>query len=80
MLSQECSLHWDNTPVNTAASVVGSLAAKGEKMVSHPPYLPDLAPADFFLFSRVKEKLAWPDLDAGELQEQLGGSCQIHRH
>jgi hypothetical protein len=28
----------------------------------------------------VKEKLAWPDLDAGELQEQLGGSCQIHRH
>jgi hypothetical protein len=62
MLSQEYFLQWDNTPVNTVASVVNTLAAKGEKMVSHPPshplYLPDLAPADFFLFSRVKEKLA----------------------
>jgi hypothetical protein len=34
------------------------LASKGEKTVPHSPYLPDLAPADFFLFSRVKEKLA----------------------
>ena len=27
-------------------------------MIQHPPYLPDLAPADFFLFPKVKEQLA----------------------
>jgi histone-lysine N-methyltransferase SETMAR len=34
------------------------LAAKGVKMVPHPPYSPDLAPADFFLFPKVKAELA----------------------
>jgi hypothetical protein len=28
------------------------------KTVPHPPYLPDLAPADFFLFPKVKAELA----------------------
>ena len=27
-------------------------------MIQHPPYSPDLAPADFFLFPKVKEQLA----------------------
>ena len=33
---------------------------KQEKVVElpHPPYLPDLAPCDFFLFPRLKKQLA----------------------
>jgi len=38
------------------------LVAKGVKMIRHPPYLPDLAPADFFLFPRVKRELAGKNL------------------
>jgi histone-lysine N-methyltransferase SETMAR len=58
MSSQDWWLHWDNTPVHTATSVVDFLAGKGVKTIPHPPYLPDLAPAEFFLFPRVKYKLA----------------------
>ncbi len=34
------------------------MAAKGIQVLEHPPYSLDLAPADFFLFRRVKEALA----------------------
>ena len=29
----------------------------GIKIVTHPPYRPDLAPCDFWLFPKLKEKL-----------------------
>ena len=45
-------------PVHTAASVKNWLAARGVQMVDHAPYSPDLAPADFFLFPKMKEELA----------------------
>jgi hypothetical protein len=34
------------------------LAAKEIQLLPHPPCPPDLAPADFFLFQKVKEQLA----------------------
>ncbi len=52
MAEQEWWLHWDNALVHTAATVADFLAAKGVKTVPHPPYSPDLAPADFFLFQK----------------------------
>ena len=30
----------------------------GIKTITHPPYRPDLAPCDFWLFSKLKEKLS----------------------
>ena len=54
----EWYFHWDNAPVHTAAVVRDWLAAHNYQMIQHPPYLPDLAPADFFLFPKVKEQLA----------------------
>ena len=33
------------------------MANKGMKMVQHPPYSPDLAPCNFFLFPRMKNSL-----------------------
>jgi histone-lysine N-methyltransferase SETMAR len=39
--------HWDNAPVHTAAVVRDWLAARQVQMIDHPPYSPDLAPADF---------------------------------
>ncbi len=34
------------------------LAAKEIQLLPHPPYSPDLAPVDDFLFRKVKEQLA----------------------
>ncbi len=58
MSSKDWFLHQDNALVHTAATVQEYLAAKGVKRLRHPPYSPDLAPADFFLFPRVKSELA----------------------
>ncbi len=33
------------------------LAARDIKLIEHLPYSPDLAPADYFLFPRVKREL-----------------------
>ena len=33
------------------------MADRGMKVVQHPPYSPDLAPCDFFLFPRMKDSL-----------------------
>jgi transposase len=40
-----------------ALSVRGFLASKKLTMLEHPPYSPDLAPNDFFLFPKIKEIL-----------------------
>ncbi len=58
MVKQEWFLHWDNVPVHTATVVKNWLAARVIQVLPHPPYSPDLAPADFFLFRKVKEQLA----------------------
>jgi hypothetical protein len=36
-------------------SVRGFLASKQITVLEHPPYSPDLAPNDFFLFPKIKE-------------------------
>jgi hypothetical protein len=55
--SQDWFLHWDNAPIHTAPSVKQFLVVS-IKMIRHPPYSPDRAPVDFFLFPRVKSDLA----------------------
>ena len=49
--------HWDNAPVHKAKVVKTFLEKKYVKLLDHPLYLPDLAPADFFLFPKIKDKL-----------------------
>jgi hypothetical protein len=41
-------------------------------VIPHPPYSPDLAPCDFFLFSKMKLKLKWRRFDTNEeIQAEL---------
>jgi len=49
--NQTWMLHHDN------ASLIRSYLAKQTSVVPHPPYSPDLAPADFFLFPKLKTTL-----------------------
>jgi hypothetical protein len=50
-------LHGDNARPHTAKVSTDYIADNGMKRPLHPPYSPDLAPSDFFLFSSVKRKL-----------------------
>ena len=49
--------HQDNAPVHNSILVTDYLTKMGIKTVPHPPYSPDLAPCDFWLFPKLKEKL-----------------------
>ena len=44
----------DNAPAHSAIRVRQFLAQKMVAVLDHPPYSPDLAPTDFFLFPHFK--------------------------
>ena len=50
-------LHHDNASANTKLSAREFSATKQITVLEHPAYSSDLAPSDFFLFSKVKEIL-----------------------
>ena len=58
MASNKWFLHWDNAPVHTARNFKAFLEDRDINLLEHPPYSPDLAPADYFLFPRMKSDLA----------------------
>ena len=49
--------HQDNAPVHNSIFVTECLSKMGIKTVPQPPYSPDHAPCDFWLFPKLKEKL-----------------------
>ena len=69
-------LHWDNAPVHTWAVVKDWLTAKGIQLLEHPPYSPDLAPADFFLFLKLKMELAGLTLSKETFKREWEGVCR----
>ena len=52
--SGQWHFHQDNTPVHNSILVTDYLTKMGIKTVHHPPYSPDLAPCDFWLFSKLR--------------------------
>nr|QXJ78547.1 putative DD34D transposase [Floraphis choui] len=50
-------LHYDNAPAHTAFLVTQLLADSKVPTIPQPPYSPDLAPLDFFLFLRLKTSI-----------------------
>jgi len=50
-------LHDGNAPSHGALVTRGFLARKGIITLPHPPYSPELAPCDFFLFPKMKLQL-----------------------
>jgi histone-lysine N-methyltransferase SETMAR len=51
-------LHHDNASPHKAVITREFLHANGVHLLQHPPYSPDLAPCDFWLFPRVKSEIA----------------------
>ncbi|UYV62326.1 hypothetical protein LAZ67_2000108 [Cordylochernes scorpioides] len=50
-------LHHDNAPAHTSLLVRDFLAKNNTLMKPQPPYSPDLAPCDFFLFPKLKRPM-----------------------
>jgi len=50
-------LHHDNAPVHDVLRVREFLAKKSITKMDHPPYSPDLAPCNFWLFPKLKNAL-----------------------
>ena len=55
--NQTWMLHHDNAPAHALLLISSYLAKHQTSVVPHPPYSPDLAPADFFLFPKLKTTL-----------------------
>ena len=51
------TLHHDNAPAHDTLRVCEFLAKNSITKMDHPPYSPDLAPCDFWLFSKLKNAL-----------------------
>ena len=47
----------DNARPHTAARTLAKIEYLGWKLLTHPPYSPDLAPSDFHLFGPLKESM-----------------------
>jgi transposase len=50
-------VHPDNARAHTAQKCRTFCEENGLWLAAHPPYSPDLAPSDFFLFGYVKKRL-----------------------
>ena len=55
--NQTCMLHHNNAPAHASLLIRSYLAKHQTSVVSHPPNSPDIAPADFFLFPKLKTTL-----------------------
>lgn len=57
VLTKGLRLLHDNAPAHSAHVTVTLASELGYDILPHPPYSPDLAPSDFFLFHRLKSPL-----------------------
>uniref|UniRef100_A0A673BIC6 Histone-lysine N-methyltransferase SETMAR n=1 Tax=Sphaeramia orbicularis TaxID=375764 RepID=A0A673BIC6_9TELE len=57
-LSKGVLFHQDNAPAHKLTVAMAAVKDCGFELVDHPPYSPDLAPSDYFLFPNMKKHLA----------------------
>ncbi len=75
-------LHHDNAPAHKALLTRARLVETGVKLLRQPPYSPDLAPVDFWLFPRLKQVL-WGQrfTNVNQLKDRIGMVlCSIPQH
>ena len=54
--SQGIFLHFDNSPIHKSKQSLQKIEELGLILLEHPPYSPDIAPCDFWLFVFIDEK------------------------
>ena len=69
--NQNLIIHHDNAPAHRSFKVLQFLAKNYMTVIPHPPYSPDLAPCDFFLFPKLKLRMKGRRFDTiQEIQEE----------
>lgn len=58
--------HHDNAPAHSSGIVAAKLHELRYELLPHPPYSPDLAPCDFFVFPNIKTWLAGKKFSSNE--------------
>jgi len=69
-------LHHDNTPSHTSILAHRFPVKNKIAVIPHPPYSPDLAPCDFFLFPKMKLKPKGRRFDT--IEEIQAESLRVH--
>ena len=69
-LSAGVLLIHDNAPVHMSAKSQAAVRQCGFHQLNHPPYSPDLAPSDYFLFRCMKKFLRRNDFQATKSRRQ----------
>jgi histone-lysine N-methyltransferase SETMAR len=59
-------LHFDNAPIHCTGPVRDRMVVTELERMEHPPYSPDLASCNFFLFGYVKGKLVGKQYETPE--------------
>lgn len=70
-------LHHDNAPSHRHRAVIDYLAQENIELVPHPPYSPDIAPCDFWLFPKLKSHLRGQQFHS---RQGLGGVVGMVLH
>ena len=69
--NQNLIIHHDKAPAHRSFKVSQFLAKNNMTVIPHPPYSPDLAPCDFFLFPKLKLRMKGRRFDTiEEIQEE----------
>ena len=61
-LTKGVLFHKDNAPAHKSGCN-GCCGDCGFELIDHPPYFPDMAPSDYFLFRNMKKHLAGSSTD-----------------
>jgi len=73
-------IHHDNAPAHDALRVREFLAKSSITKMDHPPYSADLAPSDFWLFTKLKNALKGQRFDdVSDIQRNVKTFCKVFR-
>ena len=61
---KQFTIHMDNAPAHRAKVVTEFLKDTGIAVAPHPPFSPDLAPSDFYLFGKLKSQLGFMEFSS----------------
>ena len=57
MKKKKVLFHQDNAPCQKSLATMAKLNELSFELLPHPPYSPDLAPSDYYLFADLKKML-----------------------
>ena len=65
-LARGVLFHQDNAPAHKSTVAMAAINECGFELLEHPPYSPDLAPSDYYLFPKLKKELCGRHFDTDD--------------